>query len=78
MDWGTVAAAVAVVTPVGGLALYVVRSEVEKKVGTVDGRIAAHEAGCAVRQSNLAETLKEIKDQGHRLEDKIDRLVGMP
>lgn len=75
MDLATVGAAVGVMVPLGAAALYVIRSEVDRKVATVDTRIGEHEAGCAVRQEALAGTLKDIKEQGHRLENKIDRLM---
>lgn len=71
-----VGVAVTASSGVGAVALYVIRSEIKGEVTRVDGRINTHEAGCDVRQRALAETLTEIKQQGHRLEDKIDRLVG--
>lgn len=83
MDIAAVGTAVGIVAAAGTVALYVIRAEVrekvaesDEKVGAVNSRIASHEAGCAVRQTALAETLKDIKEQGHRLEDKIDRLMG--
>jgi hypothetical protein len=62
-------------TGICGVLLYVVRSEQDKETARLDGRINAHEAGCTVRQTALADTLRDIKERGERLEDKIDRLV---
>lgn len=83
VDMAALGAAVGVSAVIGGAVLYVIRSEVGTRISEmkgevtrVDGRINTHEAGCEVRQRALAETLIEIKAQGHRLEDKIDRMVG--
>lgn len=85
MEWGSVGAAIASTSLIGGALLYVIRSEIKGEVSQmkgevarVDGRINTHEAGCEVRQRALAETLAEIKASGHRLEDKMDRMVGAP
>lgn len=67
VDWGAVGAAVTVSSAVGAFGLYVIRSEIKGEVTRVDGRINTHEAGCAVRQQALAETLHEIKDDVKQL-----------
>lgn len=76
MEMAIVSVLVGGVTALSGLAIYVVRSEVQKDVSRLDGRINTHERGCEERQKNLNERHAEMTKKLDAIDEKVDRLVA--
>lgn len=83
MEAQVIGSIVGIGSVIGGLVLYVVRSELRGEVTRLDGRINTHEKGCEQRQQKLDERhtaitsiLEELHEGQKEANRKLDSLVG--